>query len=137
MIIAFAKLEEEGEFALEDNSKGVYGIISNDQETLARYFVYWSPGTPKAGVIFDLIIGNVHPFEQKINRRAVSLIHYGLDSPSFIDAKSRPFAKRQAWLCSFPEVNDYSDDLAISSFNIVDFVLKHDTRLANCFGNSG
>jgi len=137
MIISFAKLEEEGEFALEDNSKGVYGLISNDQETLARYFAYWNPGVPKAGVIFDLIIGNVHPFEQKANRRAVSLIHYGLGSPSFIDAKSRPFAKRQALLCSFPEINDYSDDLAISSFNIIDFALKYDTRLDGCFGSCG
>jgi hypothetical protein len=134
MIISFADLEEEGEFSLEDNSKGIYGLVSSDQEILARYFVYWCPGAPKEGVVFNLIIGNVHSLEKKVNRQAVSLIHYGLNGPSFIDAKSRPFAKRQALHCSFPDINDHSNDLAISSFNIVDFVLKNDSRLAGCFG---
>lgn len=132
MPISFAELEEEGEFSLEDNSRGIYGLIATENETLARYFVYWTPGLASLGVTFDLIIGRVHPLEPPSGRVAVSLVHYGLGGPSLIDAKSRPFAKRQALHCSFPEANE---DLAVSSFRVVDFILKNDSRLAQCFEN--
>ena len=133
MVISFAELEEEGEFSLEDATKGIYGLISTELETLAKYFVFWDPSQPSVGVTFDLIIGHVHPLEAWGDRVAVSLVHRGLNGPSFIDAKSRPFAKRQALNCLFPTVDSHADDIAATAFNIVNFVLKHDSRLINCF----
>jgi hypothetical protein len=136
MKISFPELIEEGEFSLESPSdRGVYGLICDEQQNLARYFVYWTEDQPSAGVTFDLIIGQVGPFDPQVNRQAVSLVHYGIGGPTFIDATSRPFAKRQALHCKFPSVQSNESDLAINALNIVAFVLKHDTRLGNCFGN--
>lgn len=136
MRISFPELIEEGEFSLVFSSdRGIYGLICDEEHTIARYYVYWTQGQPSVGVTFDLIIGQVGPFDPQENCQAVSLLHHGLSSPSFIDAASRPFAKRQALHCNFPPIPSLPDDLAINGYNIVDFVLKHDSRLANCFGN--
>lgn len=99
--------------------RGIYGWIHDDERTIARYYVYWTEGAPGSGVIFDLVVGDASPLGPQSGRQAFSLIHHGLRFPGFLDARTRPFAKRQALHCTFPAV-DAADDMAINAINLVD-----------------
>ena len=134
MRISFPELTENGEATRTSAGEHfIYGLISDQERTVARYIVSWSLNHPSEELLFDIIFGQLSELKPGEICNAVSLRHNGLGSPSFLNAASRPFAKLQALHCKFPQDLGGVDDVSANSFDTVDFILKHDSRIPESF----
>lgn len=115
----------------------VSGWVSDHEHDVAQYFASWTDKRYH-NVIFDIIYGPNGPNDPPSKRTAVSLSYsQGTWDSMFIDATSRPFAKRRAKYCVFPPFSSIPEELVIDSFRLVDFIISHDARLSGISRNDG
>lgn len=115
------------------STHGISGWIQDEAVTIGRYFVYWTEGRPSHGFEVDLIIG---PPDSPGQCNAVSVHFHAADGITFIDASTRPFARRQALYCHIPVFYMLPDDVVINAAKLTEFILRHDSRVRGIGGSN-
>lgn len=133
MAFDLVQLLEDGELSLSDTDRSVIGLISGEQESVARYYASWRVNAPFEALDIDLVIGRVFRDEAMSARVAISISCRPDGSVEFLRALDRPFAGRQAVYCSFPEIHSGAEEHAVFAATIADFIRCHDTRIPEVF----
>jgi len=114
-------------------TRRVWGYVTQDEATVAAYFVEWTPGHEENAANFDLIIGRWGEDAGPVSRKAVALDFRQLDTgPAFrvINAKDRPVGTNSLVGEALNKEQIIGEPIAQTIFGICDTVFLEDHRIS-------
>jgi hypothetical protein len=113
-------------------TRRVWGYVCQDDETVAAYFVEWTPGHQDRAANFDLIIGTWGPGASASDRAAVALeFRHVPTGPAFmvIDAAERPAGVSSLVGEALKREQVIRQPIATTAFALCDCVYAQDGRI--------
>jgi hypothetical protein len=113
-------------------TRRVWGYVTQDEGTIAAYFVEWTPGHEEQAANFDLIVGKWGPEAGPADRKAVALDFRQLETgPAFrvINAADRPVGKNSLVGEALSREQVIGESVAQTVFAICDTVFLDDPRV--------
>jgi hypothetical protein len=110
----------------------VWGFLERSEETLAAYYVEWTPGHEDKAANFDLIVGRWGEGAEASHRRSVALEFRQLENgPAFkvIDAATRSYAASTLTGSAMSRDEVLEGDMRELVFALVDTVYLDDPRI--------
>ena len=114
-------------------TRRVWGYVTQDDATIAAYFVEWTPGHEEKAANFDLIIGKWGEDAGRVSRKAVALDFKQLETgPAFrvINADDRPVGTNSLVGEALSREQIIGEPIAQTIFSICDTVFLQDQRIA-------
>jgi hypothetical protein len=110
----------------------VWGYVSQDETTIAAYFVEWTPGHSEQAANFDLIVGKWGTESTSHDRKGIALAFRQLQNgPSFmvINAVDRPIATSSLISDALSRDQVVGMPIAETVFAVCDAIFLRDHRI--------
>src|SRR6059058_829548 len=115
-------------------TRRVWGYVTQDDATIAAYFVEWTPGHEEKAANFDLIIGKWGEDAGRVSRKAVALDFRQLETgPAFrvINAADRPVGTNSLVGEALSREQIIGEPIAQTIFSICDTVFLQEIGRAH------